>query len=94
MTIWDYSAYGGIEIETENLRAIIKGTCIIRKCPDCNGEGALYLHYASDNDDSPKSVSREFFDNWEEDQDDPNMPSVEEHDCDTCCNVGYIGVKE
>jgi RecJ-like exonuclease len=91
MSMWNLSPGGGIDIDPEDLRSIIQGKCMIRKCPDCNGDGNVYWHYKSDDDENPRQVSRQFFDDWENrDNDEDNGPSVEEELCETCWGVGYI----
>jgi hypothetical protein len=79
-------------VNHEDLRKIIRGECIIKKCPDCQGDGNIYLHYTSD-DDEPKQVSRQFYDEWNHDEDRDDGQSVESERCETCHGVGYTVVE-
>ena len=94
MSMWNLSPRGGIDIDPEDLRSIIQGKCTIRKCPDCNGDGNVYLHYKSDYDDNPQQVSSQFYADWEGDQYDEFSPSVDMQPCETCYRVGYIAIDE
>jgi len=95
MSMWNLSPRGGLQIEPEDLRMIIQGKCHIRRCPDCNGDGTIYLHYKSDDDFNPQQVSRQFYDDWESNEDDEgDGPSVDDLACETCYGVGYVGAVE
>ena len=95
MSMWNLGVYGGLQIEPEDLRKIIQGKCHIGRCPDCNGDGTIYLHYKSDDDFNPQQVSRQFYDDWESNEDDEgDGPSLAVEDCETCYGVGYVGAVE
>ena len=90
------SVYGGIQLESGELRALIKGELGVRKCPDCEGKGREWrLHYvlADDPDEieEDKTVSDQFAADFLVD----NYPQYSYgqcclYDCETCYTVGYV----
>jgi len=90
------SPYGGIEIQAEELRALIKGDIGARKCPDCGGKGQEWrLHYvlADDPDEieEDKTVSDQFAaDFLVDDYPQYSWGQCFLWDCETCYTVGYV----
>jgi hypothetical protein len=77
-------------IEVDELRAIIEGKRVYRKCPRCNGEGTEYYKWADDNQTGEVSfvTSQEYWDN-------ENNPMYGHAECENCESLGYvIGILE
>lgn len=95
-----FSDYGDIILEAEELRNIVKGKTEVRKCPDCYGDGQQWvLHYVLTDDPDQgneqfKDVSAQFAADFDEDNLPPEYSFGECHlyDCDTCHGVGYLFV--
>ena len=98
----NFASSGEIEIEPDELRAIIQGKIGFRRCPDCQGEGQTWtLHYvlADDSDqdnEQQKDVSAQFAADFDEDNLPPQYSFGECHlyDCETCYTVGYVKTAE
>lgn len=92
MNISDY----GISMDSEELRAIIRGKFDFRRCPDCEGEGKEWvLHYALADDpneiEDQKKVGAQFAADFVlADHPQYSFGECFEHECETCYGVGYI----
>lgn len=91
----------GITLEAEELRNILTGKLGFRKCPDCQGDGEVWiLHYQvwSDNPNNLSEEQKEVTAQFAADFDEENLPAeyswgeCHNYTCDTCKGVGYIPI--
>ena len=74
-------AHGTIELEYEDLKKIIQGKVVFRRCPDCDGTGVFF--YTEESDD-PVSQKK-----YEEAGGDSNVENNTEC-CSTCNGLCYV----
>ena len=70
-----------IELGEEDLRSLIRGQIIFRKCPDCEGEGIWY--YIEDSDLPVTNTTYEKAGGANHIENDTQR-------CETCKGVGYV----
>lgn len=83
----------------KELRAIIRGEIVFRKCPDCQGEGESWtLHYTLVNDPDQEEQQKDVSAQFAADFDENNLPPEYSwgecwlYDCETCDGVGYLQI--
>lgn len=76
-----------LSITSQDLRKIIQGKISMRKCPDCQGEGVIYLQFENDDYDyeNPKQISAQQFAELADPLEDGHAEI-----CENCNGVGYV----
>lgn len=82
-------------LSSEQVRAIITGQMLFRRCPDCDGKGQVWwMHYTlkeRPHDDLQKIVSAQYAaDFCSDDFPDIDFADFEECDCEICQGIGYL----
>lgn len=74
-------AHDHVELSFDELRLIIQGKVVFRRCPDCDGSG---VYYYTEESDTPVSQKK---------YEDAGGSSNADNDtgrCETCKGVGYV----
>ena len=74
-------AYDHVELSFDELRLIIQGKVVFRRCPDCDGSG---VYYYTEGSDMPVSQKK-----YEDAGGSSNIDNGTGR-CETCKSVGYV----